>query len=109
MLNLKPPIESLPLGGSFSMMVILGVSLSEQHWELGVLRLSKLYGYLSFVDCGSVWQHSHELIITELGLGVGRFGRELLLEADFFCAPRFISVASIRLSLWNLGLQVQEP
>ena len=90
-------------------MVTLGVSLSRQHWELGVLRWSKLYGYLSFVDCGWVWQHSHELIITELGLGVGRFGWELLLEADFFCAPRFISVASIRENLWNLVLHVQEP
>ena len=70
------------------MVILLGLSLSRQHWELGVLRWSKLYGYLSFVDCGWVWQQSHELIITELGLGVGRFGWELLLEADFFCAHK---------------------
>ena len=69
----KPPIELLSLGGSFSRVVVLGVLHGGQHREFGVLLMSKLKGNLSLVDCGCVWQHSQELIMTELGLGLGRF------------------------------------
>ena len=90
--NMKPPNVLLLLGGSFSIMVVCGVSHCWQHWKFGVLRISKLNGRLLKVDCGWVWQRLHELIITELCLGVGRFWRELELEADFFCALRVLGV-----------------
>ena len=107
--KMKPPNVLLLLGGSFSIMVVCRVSHDWQHWEFGVLRISGLNGRLSKVDCGWVWQRSHELIITELCWGVGRFWRELELEADFFCALRVLSVSSIQHNLWNLGLHLQDP
>ena len=56
-------------------MVVSGLSHSWQHCELGVLMISKLKGNLSLVDWGWEWQHSHELVITEL---VGRVGLVLV-------------------------------
>ena len=80
-------------------MVILGSSIGIQYWGFGVLRWVKLGGKLSRVDCDWVWQQLHELLLAELFGGVGRFGRELRLEADFFCALRFLSVWSIQHNL----------
>ena len=47
--------------------------------------------------------------MTELGLGVGRFGLDLGLEADSFCIKCVFRVLSKRVSLRNLALQLQEP
>ena len=76
-------------------MVILGSSIGIQYWGFGVLRWVKLDGKLSRVDCDWVWQQLHELWLAKLFGGVGRFGRELRLEADFFCALRVLSVPGL--------------
>ena len=73
--KMKQAIESSSFGGSFSMFVLgssVGISVGIQYWEgFG------LGGKLSRVDCDWVLQQLHELLLSELFGGVGRFGRVL--------------------------------